>query len=251
MRIHLIEGDSGCRFAVEHKAAAVIVDALRASATAAALLEAGAKDVCVVREVAEAFALKAFWPDALLFGERGGVPPEGFDFGNSPAEASHGRNRRVIFTTTTGAGRLLAAWGAPAALMASVVNSTAMARYFEKYPVDEVVIIPAGLMSDPSFDAREDWVAAAWIAARLFALEGNVPGEGYDRYREVKDRLDAEGVEALFRTAPHADKLRAVGLEADIALCARVDCCRALPLAVKEFQGGLLIRDALKEAGTP
>jgi len=186
MRIHLIEGDAGCRFAVEHGAAAVIVDALRASATAAALLEAGAADVCVVREVAEAFALKAFWPDALLFGERGGVPPEGFDFGNSPAEATHARNRRVIFTTTTGAGRLLAAWGAPAVLMASVVNSTAVARYFEKYPVDEAVIIPAGLMSDPSFDAREDWAAAAWLAAHLFESGGHTPGEGYERYLQTK-----------------------------------------------------------------
>ncbi len=251
MRIHLIEGDAGCRFAVEHGAAAVIVDALRASATAAALLEAGAADVCVVREVAEAFALKAFWPDALLFGERGGVPPEGFDFGNSPAEATHARNRRVIFTTTTGAGRLLAAWGAPAVLMASVVNSTAVARYFEKYPVDEAVIIPAGLMSDPSFDAREDWAAAAWLAAHLFESGGHTPGEGYERYLQTKARLDEEGVERLFRTAPHADKLRAVGLEADIPRCARVDCCRALPIAVEAFHGGLLIRDALKETIAP
>ncbi len=247
MRVHLIEGEAGCRLAVERGAAAIIVDALRASATAAALLEEGAAEVCVVREVAEALAVKQLWPDALLFGERGGLPPAGFDFGNSPAEATHARNRRVIFTTTTGAGRLLAAWGAPAALMASVVNSTAVARYFEKYPADEAVIIPAGLMSDPAFDAQEDWAAAAWIAAQLFESGENTPGEGHNRYQRVKECLDAEGVEALFLQAPHAEKLRAVGLEADIPLCARVDCCRALPIAVEAFHGGLLLKDAMRE----
>ncbi len=251
MRIHLIEGEAGCRFAVEHGAAAVIVDALRASATAAALLEAGAAAVCVVREVAEARALKETWPDALLFGERGGLPPDGFDFGNSPREAFHARERRVIFTTTTGAGRLLSAWGAPAALMASVVNSTAVAHYVEKHPFNEVVIIPAGLMSDSSFDAREDWTAAAWIAAQVHTMGDNTWGEGHDRYNNVKRQIDAEGVESLFLKAPHADKLRAVGLEADITLCARVDCYQALPVAIEVFQGGLLIRDALKEAGAP
>ncbi|HOH29124.1 MAG TPA: 2-phosphosulfolactate phosphatase [Candidatus Hydrogenedentes bacterium] len=247
MRIHLVEGEAGCRLAVERGAAAIIVDALRASATAAALLEEGAAEICVVREVAEAFAVKQFWPDALLFGERGGLPPAGFDFGNSPAEATHARNRRVIFTTTTGAGRLLAAWDAPAALMASVVNSTAVARYFKMYPAGEAVIIPAGLMNDPAFDAQEDWAAAAWIAAQLFKSGENTPGEGHDHYQQVKERLDAEGVEALFLRAPHADKLRAVGLEADLPLCARADCCRALPIAVAPFHGGLLLKDAMRE----
>lgn len=248
MRIHLIEGDAGCRFAVERAAVAVIVDALRASATATALLEEGAGEVCVVREVEEAFALKTVWPDALLFGERGGLPPQGFDFGNSPREACHAQGRRVVFTTTTGAGRLLAAWGAPAALMASVVNSSAVSRYLKRQVADEVVIIPAGLMNDPEFDAQEDWAAAAWIAAQLYAQGGHAWGEGHRPYCRVKERLDAEGVEALFLTAPHADKLRAVNLEADIPLCARVDCCGALPIAAEAFHGGLLIQDALAKS---
>ena len=74
MNIHIIEGAPGCAFARENGAVAVIVDALRASATAAALLEAGAREILAVREVEEAFAARADWPDALLYGERGDVP---------------------------------------------------------------------------------------------------------------------------------------------------------------------------------
>lgn len=247
MRIHIIEGDDGCRFAEERAAVAIIVDALRASATAAALLEANAAEVCVVKEVSEAFALKEVWPAALLFGERGGIPPEGFDFGNSPREASHARDRQVIFTTTTGAGRLLAARNAAAAFMASTVNSASVVQYLKRHPATEVVIIPAGLMGDPDFDAQEDWAAAAWIASQLYAQGDYSWGEGYERYCQVKEQLDTEGVEACFLKAPHADKLRAVGLEADIPLCARVDCYRTLPVATKMFYGGLLIKDASKE----
>lgn len=246
MRIHIVEGEAGCRLAVERGAAAVIVDALRASATAAALLAAGAAEVCVVREVADAFAAKELWPDALLFGERGGLPPAGFDFGNSPREAFHARGRRVIFTTTTGAGRLLSAWGAPSVFMASVVNGTALSRYFKTHPADEVVIIPAGLMGDPHFDAQEDWVAGAWLAARIYGSGEHAWGEGFEKAREYNTRIAAEGIERLFLSAPHADKLRAVGLEADIPLCAREDCYGALPAAASPFCSGLLLTD-LKE----
>ena len=74
MHIHLIEGEAGCQFAVEHGCVAIVVDALRASATAAMLLHAGARQLLVVRTVEEAFAAKLELPGALLFGERGGVP---------------------------------------------------------------------------------------------------------------------------------------------------------------------------------
>ncbi len=81
---HIIEGEAGCDYARERGCVAVVVDALRASATAAMLLHHGARSILAVREVEEALTAKTKHADALLFGERGGLPPEGFDFGNSP-----------------------------------------------------------------------------------------------------------------------------------------------------------------------
>ncbi|MFA7691408.1 MAG: 2-phosphosulfolactate phosphatase [Candidatus Hydrogenedentales bacterium] len=245
MNIHLIEGDAGCRFAVEHQGIAVIVDALRASATAAALLDGGAERLCVVGEVKEAFALKELWPDALLFGERGGLPPAGFDYGNSPQDAQAAKGKRVIFTTTTGAGRLVAAKDASQAIMASVVNTAALVRYLKDRGEKDLVIIPAGLMGDPHFDGLEDWTGAAWIAAQVYESGDHQWGEGYDAYKRIKTRIDREGVAALFSRSPHADKLRAVNLEADIERCARIDCYHSVPLATEQISTGLLLQDAL------
>lgn len=237
MKWHLIEGEAGCEFAVAHQCTAVIVDALRASATAAMLCDAGATSILAVREVEEALQAKRDMPGALLYGERGGIPPEGFDHGNSPREALHAYDRPVIFTTTTGAGRLVSAWGAHAVLMGTTVNATATARLAAELGRD-VVLIPAGLATDPDFDAQEDRCAAAAIAMKA----GGEIGEGRELFETWRDRIDAEGFEALFAKAPHAEKLRRIGLESDIAWCAQVDVTRAVPRAVARTALGVLLK---------
>mgnify|MGYP001364838544 CR=1 FL=1 len=227
MTWHIIQGSEGCSYAVEHGAVAIVVDALRASATAAMLLDAGVTDIIAVTEVAEAFAAQREFPDALLFGERGGLPPEGFDYGNSPQTVGVAAGRKVIFTTTTGAGRLVACWGAHALYMGTTVNAAAVAHAAAAHGTD-VVLIPAGLSTDPSFSAQEDWVAACVIAQRA----GYSIGVGNEAFDYWTQRMETEGVAALFASAPHADKLRAVGLESDIAYCAQEDLTDAVPRAV-------------------
>jgi 2-phosphosulfolactate phosphatase len=234
VRWHVIEGAEGCRFARERGLVAVVVDALRASATAAALLDAGAGSLLLVREVEEARGARRLWPDALLYGERGGLPPGGFDGGNSPRNLPDVRGRRVVFTTTTGAGRVIEAWGATAVYMGTTLNAAATARAAALHGTD-VVVIPAGLATDPAFDAQEDWVAAAVIVR---AGRG-VLGEGAGRVSEWLDRIDADGTEALFHAAPHADKLRKVGLDADISYCARTDVLATVPVAVSRDDLGV------------
>lgn len=237
MAWHIIPGEEGCAYAVAHKCAAVIVDALRASATAAMLLEAGATDIIVVREVENAFAMKRTMPDALLFGERNGLPPVGFDFGNSPRTVDAAHGRRVLFTTTTGAQRLIAAWGARAVYMGTTVNADAVAAAAGGHGAD-VVLIPAGLADDPAFSAQEDWVAATVIA-----VAAQVPvDKGAEPYQYWRGRIDAEGVAALFESAPHAEKLRRVGLEADIAYCAQLNVTNAVPQAQARTAYGVVVR---------
>ena len=248
MRISLIEGDEGCAYAVKNGCVALVVDALRASATTAALFDAGATEILVVREPEDAFAARAAYPDALLFGERGGLPPEGFDYGNSPLEAAAAAGRRVIFTTTTGAQRLVACWGAETVYMASTVNASAAIRAAFRHG-KEVVIIPAGLANDPAFNAQEDWAAATAIAMRAVTVANvtRVPllvGEGRAELCRWQARILEEGLLRLFETAPHAEKLRQVGLGNEIRYCARLDRTRAVPQAVCRNQFGVLMKNA-------
>ena len=199
------------------------------------LLHAGAAEVLVVREVEEARAAKVADPGVLLFGERGGLPPAGFDSGNSPRDVATARGRRVVLTTTTGAGRLVDSWGARAVLMGSSVNASAVVEV-AKGLGGEVVLIPAGLKGDPSFDAQEDWAAAAAIAMRAAAPIG----EGADACARWQERIESEGLPQLFHTAPHAAKLRAIGLHEDVAYCAQVDLTRAVPQAALRNNVGVV-----------
>ncbi len=239
-RWHLIEGEAGCAYARDHHCAAVIVDALRASATAAALLDCGATESRVVGEVAEALrARREFWTDALLFGERGGLPPEGFDYGNSPADAPLARNRRVIFTTSNGSARMLQAWGAPSIHFGTTINAAALVHFLSDQPND-VVLIPAANVAEPGFDAQEDWVAAAAIA-----MLADAPiGEGALFYRDTRQLIELDGVLNLFQSAPHAENLRKVGLASDIALCARMNTARSVPTVKARTAYGLVVSES-------
>lgn len=238
IHVHLIEGAAGCAYARERGLVAVVVDALRASATAAMLLDAGATEILAVREVDDAYAARKKFGDALLFGEREGLPPEGFDFGNSPRTVETARGRRVIFTTTTGAGRLVDCWGAEAAYMGSTVNASAAARAVSRHGKD-VVLIPAGLMGEPGFNAQEDWAAAVVIALR----SGGAIGVGCETFEYWRGRIEKEGVAALFQSAPHAAKLRQAALDADIAFCAQMDITTAVPKAAERHRLGVILRN--------
>lgn len=239
MRWHLIEGEAGCDFAREQDFVAIVVDALRASATAAMLFQAGATEILVTREVDTALEAKRAWAGALLYGERDGIPPEGFDHGNSPLEVEHAAGKRVIFTTTTGANRLVHCWGARAVYMGSPVNATAVVRAAASHGAD-VVIIPAGLTGHPHFDAQEDWAGAAWLAQ----CAGGALGEGRARFEYWQQRIADEGLTSLFETAPHAKNLRHLGFDKDIAFCAKPDQTQATPHAVDRNDFGVLLRNA-------
>lgn len=66
----------------------VVIDVIRAFTTAAYAFNQGAEKIILVREVEEAFSLKKKHPEYLLMGEVGGIPIDGFDYGNSPFEIS-------------------------------------------------------------------------------------------------------------------------------------------------------------------
>src|ERR1700758_342490 len=81
---------------------AVVFDVLRATSTMITGLEHGVERFVPVETVEAARALKIQDPSLLLAGERGGLPLEGFDLGNSPAEVKEIRGKGVVLTTTNG-----------------------------------------------------------------------------------------------------------------------------------------------------
>ena len=78
------------RDANEARGAALVIDVFRAFTTAAIAFDRGAERITLVAEVEEALEIRRRNPAIadILMGEVDGRRPDGFDYGNSPYEAS-------------------------------------------------------------------------------------------------------------------------------------------------------------------
>ncbi|NWF62710.1 MAG: 2-phosphosulfolactate phosphatase, partial [Chloroflexi bacterium] len=81
-----------------------IIDVLRAFSTAAYAFSRGAKEIRLVSGIQEALNLKTSLSNAKAMGEVGGLPPEGFDFGNSPTRILEHDLTGITLIQRTGAG---------------------------------------------------------------------------------------------------------------------------------------------------
>ncbi len=147
-------------------AAVVVIDVLRASTVIACALAAGAREVIPCLEVEEARKIAAGLPkgEALLGGERHGLPIEGFDFGNSPAEYRPDlvAGRTVVFTTTNGTRAMNACHKASRVLIGAFVNCQAVCAALP--PARPIHLLCAGTSGKIT---REDVLFAGLVAEPL------------------------------------------------------------------------------------
>lgn len=127
----LLEGAASAR------GAAVIIDVFRAFSLECYLYAQGAARIFAVGDPQTALALKEKYPDALLAGEKNGVPLPGFDGNNSPAQFAGMdlSGRTILHTTSAGTRGIAAAIKAPGVtevLAGSLVNAAAIAAYLGK-----------------------------------------------------------------------------------------------------------------------
>ena len=207
MRIEVLDHVAGARAA---RGITVIIDVFRACSTLAVAVAEGASRVLPAGSVAEAEALRARLPGALLTGERHGRALPGFDAGNSPAElAALGVGGRVlVHTTHAGTQGLVEASRASDVLTGAFVNLSAVAGYIAARRPDEVSLVRMG------HEARERCVEDDLCARCLVdLLEGRDPG-----LRRVAELLqDAPAARKFF------DPACEFAPEEDFDLCTDVD----------------------------
>jgi 2-phosphosulfolactate phosphatase len=233
----------------------VVIDILRASTTITAALAAGAREVVPCFEVEEALERAAKLGrtgeakktpasapgehrEPLLGGERGGLPIDGFDLGNSPSEYGPQvvAGRTVVFTTTNGTRALVACSAAKHVLIGSFVNCSALVQQLDgELPIhllcagtrgrvtrDDILfagcvvdrlakVVDEEAMNDSARIARDVW---------NHAMEGFTPPG-----RRANQRL----AEAL-RDTQGGRNLKNVGLERDIVDAADFDRYNFVPV---------------------
>jgi len=236
--IRIAEGQEGAELAsrIGERAIAIVVDALRSSATLAAMLCAGARDVYVCSDVPTARKFAAGLDGALLAGERDSITPEDFDLGNSPVEAAASDlgGRQIVFTSGNGAPILVACSGAGTIVMGSPANARQVTGTAQRALAAgrEVVIIPAMDHGEP---CEEDTAAAALLA--------EVIGPDIDPAQELLiaqwlTRITEGGLEKLYRESGHGRELETLGFGRDLAAAATPDIYPALPKVLEYIKTG-------------
>jgi 2-phosphosulfolactate phosphatase len=214
----------------------VVIDVLRASTTIIHALQAGAEEVIPCLETADALALADTLPRnrIVLGGERGGLPIEGFDLGNSPTDYTPFSvgGRIVVFTTTNGTRAMMQCRNARRVLIGAFCNASAVLEKLlsasqvhlvcagsgDEISRDDVLF--AGLLVDrlqrrsglawqcnaQAVVARENWLSAFALPAAMGA-----------------EPLAPEHLAAELQKSLAGQKLVSIGLEADIPAAAQID----------------------------
>ena len=224
MKVDVLFLEEGAREAARRGSVTVVVDAIRASATASTALALGAKAVLPVLSVEEA-AKYVGQPFYRVAGERHGVKCEGFDYGNSPTELQKAKTalkgQTLVLSTSNGTKMVNAVQdGAAAVFMGTTVNAEAVAKAAFKMASKlekDIVLIGAGEYGQY---AEEDACAARVIASHLHQLGASCPS----------DLLRDECPLTVFEATYSADELRELGYEQDIEFCARKDFWDVAPV---------------------
>lgn len=202
----------------------LIIDVLRAFSTAAYAFSRGAKEIRLVSGVQEALDLKSQIPNAKAMGEVGGLPPEGFDFGNSPTRILEHDLTGVTLVQRTGAGTQGAVRSVNAEVMLAtsfVVAQATMDYVLRLKPGEITFVITGGMGND------EDVACADFLEKQVTGQE--VEAESYiKRVYASRDALEHMPDHPQFP-------------KADLDYCSRIDAFDFTMPIVRE-NGNLIMK---------
>jgi 2-phosphosulfolactate phosphatase len=203
----------------------VVFDVLRATTTIVTALAAGATEVRAFVEVEQARAAAAtFVGPRLLAGERGCLPPSGFDLGNSPVDYTPARvaGHCVFLSTTNGTRAIRACADARHTLVASLCNATATAKRLAELGTD-VVLLCAGVDGAPGGEDIDGAMTVLDIF-RTLRPDVSLSPDIEARCRQHSwTSLAPQQRLARLLDSPGGANLLKVGLRVDIEFCAVMD----------------------------
>ncbi len=225
----------------------IVIDALRASSTIATVFGGGVGTVAVAGSIEDARLLHRDMPGSLLCGEAGGLPPAGFDHGNSPVEFERLElaGRSLVLATSNGTRALAALDTARAVFVGSLLNLSACARaaLAAAPEVEAIAVVCSGTELGTSFSLEDTVVAGAFVE-RILQETGDSSGRSLSDRATVALRLwrsyngDAR---AAFGEAEHGRLLVQIGLGEDLDACAVVDRYAVAPRLTVTVDGRLLL----------
>ncbi len=222
----------------------IVIDVLRATTVMTRWFELGGRELYPVKTPEDARdlvqALKAQGSSPLLMGEVNGLPPKGFDLGNSPVELNYSLVQEhycAVMSTTNGTVALCqaAATGSPV-LAASLRNYSACLDYALTLG-NRVGLLCSGRKKRPSW---EDTLCAGAILEE-FATRGNLYMSDSAKMALTLWQTRGENLTECVMKSNHALYLEQIGFSEDIAFCCTLDEATVVPMLVTE-QGLNILR---------
>jgi 2-phosphosulfolactate phosphatase len=226
---------------------AIVLDVLRATSTIVTLLDRGCASIGLAESVEAARgAAQSAGRDVILCGEVGGLPPYGFDYGNSPSEFARldMAGKHALMATTNGTAAVRACREAPAVLIGALLNANALIREtFELLrTLDGVVIVCSGREGRFVLD---DSVAAGYLCHVLLnearvrnlpVVQSNSANAAYRLYHSYPNLL------AALNESDSGQNLYPLRLEADVSFCAKTSTTKRVPrLGAAQWEGLYLL----------
>jgi len=221
----------------------VAIDVLRATTTILYALEAGATEVIPCLEIEDALKVARDMPrsQVVLGGERGGLPIEGFDLGNSPLEYDRAvvAGKTIVLATTNGTRAVHRCGLAESVFVGGFVNAAALAdRLMERR---RIAFLCAGSDGEVT---RDDVLFAGLMVERLQRRSATAyrlnpqAVTARERWMASFSAPMATGAERLppplladqLRKGLAGQKLVAIGMEDDLYAAAQLDRFPIVPV---------------------
>lgn len=243
---------------------ALVIDVIRATTTLVTMFERGCRAVRLAGDVLSARAARRAQPDALLVGEVAGLPPEDFNYGNSPVALANAelRGRELIFSTSNGTRALVAVAGAAGVIAACLRNgraAVAAALELAESTRSDLSIVCAGRAGGTQ-QGLDDIICAGYLVEQMIHQSGgmiapwqpdadfaatlprdeSITGTQLDDsarialrlYRSVvRDPLQpqVDEIAPVLYESGAGQGLTRLGLAADVAFCAAIDTTAVVP----------------------
>lgn len=213
---------------------AVVIDVLRATTSLATMFSRGLAEAVVVEEIDDARKLAAEHSGWLLCGEEHSLPPDGFDYGNSPSEFDQLdlTGRRAVLVTSNGTKALARAADCPVVLAGALVNLQPVVTEAYREAATggfDIVLVCAGRNLARYFSLEDTFCAGAMVDA-LMNQEAEHPRPWNDATAAWRLYKSYRGsAAAAFREADHGASLVDLGLGRDLAFCAQRDRFDVVP----------------------
>jgi 2-phosphosulfolactate phosphatase len=204
----------------------VLIDVLRTCTTAAMLFERGLHRLDIIDKLKLA-RQRAKDTGASLLGEREGLPPEGFNYGNSLAEIRHiAFDNNAVTTSENAPFALTQLEGAETLLLGSLYNADAVALEALKRSKGEIFLVCSGFLGQEDLD---DTLTAGYVAARLKVLRVTATLGGASGFAISLMKAFPDPLTALWRSNT-GQYLRSLGIEEDVALASYISQTEHVPV---------------------